>query len=122
MKFFAYYKHWWLRPKKDREVYRILDTLLFACVKEAKALGNGFRKTVGISPLNHGTFDITKNIEELNSACCALGKKTASKLADYNLAVDTFLEVEEDYHNLIKLEETIPQKNECQNKKKKNDE
>ncbi|MDC1162485.1 hypothetical protein OAT18_03505, partial [Tenacibaculum sp.] len=121
MRFFTNFKYW-LRPKKDREVYDILDTQLSACVRGAKSLGNGFRNTVGIKRLNLGVFDITKNIEELNSGCCDLEKKVAKKLAEYNLATDRFLIVDEDYHNLIRLEETTPQKNEYQNKKKKNDE
>ena len=121
MRFFTNFKYW-LRPKKDREAYDILDTELSACVRKAKSLENGYRITVGISKLRLGTFDITKNIEVLNAACCDLEEKTAKKLADYNLAVDKFLKVDEDYHNLIKIDTSTSQKKECQNKKIKDHE
>ncbi len=120
MRFFTNFK-FWLLPKKDREVYQILDTKLSACVREAKSLGNGFRNIVGISKLRFGTFDITQNVEELNSAYCDLEEKAGTVLTSYNVYVDKFLEADEDYHDLIRLEEEIPQKEEYNNKNTHNE-
>lgn len=120
MRFFTNFKFWRLR-RKDREVYDILDTKLSACVGEAKSLGNGFRDIVGIPKLSSGTFDITQNIEVLNAAYCDLEKKAGAKLAQYNVYVDKFLEADEDYHDLIRLEEEILQKEEQNNKNTHNE-